>query len=695
MTRLAIPALVVAMLTTGAGAVLAQKAGGSVVVIMDGSGSMWGTLPGGRGAKFELAREALRERLPALEKSVNLGLVTFGRSCGGVQIARPVARMKTSELLAPLAKFNPRGKGPLTDALRRTAQSIDPQTRSSIVLIHDGTDNCRQDVCAEAKRIAKSHPTLSINMVSLGMDEEDMLSMTCVVESTGGEAYLAGDAKGVGVAISQAVKVAIRQATQGRESVSDAAEPTDKPLPAKKTGPPRLRVVATMGKDTGVVSDKVQWRVFKPDLDGKLVLDVVEQRFTAPIDPGRYTVEARLGLARASLQVDVGKIGETVANVNLNAGRLNVRAPRRQQAASPPVVIDGADPNAAPDSAIETAPPALAMEPGGVVLVYRRNEAPSGENADLPVWISEQSNAQTVLPAGDYRIVGINGTTRQHQEVALKAGARQSVDILQRTGRLQLSAEVSSEDQATPTRGFLDDIVYHVAVDDPDADNGRREVVRSVAPRPVFDLPAGTYYVTARLGLASSEKRVAVGAGDSIELALPLAVGIINVSTDLKGVAQSADLPLMYRVFRPQLGGGETEDTGQKFEQVAMSGARSNKFVLPAGPYRVTAELGARNIKGVQDLQVGAGSIQDVKLTLDAGSVSLKLSDRLAQAYGQSYWEVTDANGHTVWRTNQSTPKGLLAPGRYKVTCEKQNRTYSGIFDLASGETRVLELGRN
>ena len=54
----------------------------------------------------------------------------------------------------------------------------------------------------------------------------------------------------------------------------------------------------------------------------------------------------------------------------------------------------------------------------------------------------------------------------------------------------------------------LADVVFQVFEDDPDAPQGRRELMRSAAARPSFSLPAGTYYVVARHGAAEARERL-------------------------------------------------------------------------------------------------------------------------------------------------------------------------------------------
>src|SRR5436853_5232996 len=64
----------------------------SMVIVLDGSGSMWGTLEGVRVSKFAMARDAIRRGLAAVSPQTRVGLASFGHrrgDCGDVEVIRP------------------------------------------------------------------------------------------------------------------------------------------------------------------------------------------------------------------------------------------------------------------------------------------------------------------------------------------------------------------------------------------------------------------------------------------------------------------------------------------------------------------------------------------------------------------------------------------------------------------------------
>ncbi len=94
----------------------------------------------------------------------------------------------------------------------------------------------------------------------------------------------------------------------------------------------------------------------------------------------------------------------------------------------------------------------------------------------------------------------------------------------------------------------------------------------------------------------------------------------------------------------------------------------------------------------MQDLDLSSGEDRDVLLNFLAGDVKLRVSDGQGRAITGQFWEVLDSNGALVWRTQQGSPRGLLAPGRYNVRCETRKGTVEGAFVVAAGDAKTVEL---
>lgn len=117
-----------------------------ILIIFDGSGSMWGGLEAERTIKLAAAREALQALLPRIAPGTRVGLASFGhRRKGDCSDAEVIVRPDVNtleQIRAALTQLNPKGKGPLTLALKEAANAIGAESGGTIILIHDGPDNC-------------------------------------------------------------------------------------------------------------------------------------------------------------------------------------------------------------------------------------------------------------------------------------------------------------------------------------------------------------------------------------------------------------------------------------------------------------------------------------------------------------------------------------------------------------------------
>ena len=112
--------------------------------------------------------------------------MSFGQrrraDCSDVEVVTP-PEAGPGERIAGLAdKLNPRGKGPVALAIREAAKQVPAGTAASIILLHDGPDNCQQDPCAAAAEVAKANPKLVIDVIGIGLEKADAQRMACVAE---------------------------------------------------------------------------------------------------------------------------------------------------------------------------------------------------------------------------------------------------------------------------------------------------------------------------------------------------------------------------------------------------------------------------------------------------------------------------------------------------------------------------------
>ena len=624
------------------------------MILLDGSGSMWGRFASDKRSKFEVAQSILQEALPRIRPDVRLGFASFGHrrrgNCSDAEVISEPLAGDREPVMTPLAKLSPTGKGPLVLGLRKTAAAIGEATPSTIILIHDDVDNCGQDLCGNATSIARANPGLVVHVIGIGLDKAKLAKMSCLPRLTGGKLFDAQDAAGLASSVDQVLKLANLEPIPEAEKAKEAA---DSEAAAKKlapNAPPGLYLSAGLGPESATLESPVHWLIKKAGPDGEAVDDVrapslVEKK----IDPGSYIVTARLGLASVEQNVEVQPDEPTQVRINLNAGVLRMLA--RPAKGGP---------------TLSTA----------VFTVTPLDE--DGKKASVPLWIGREARPEIVLPAGEYAVSAEDGLGRQEQTVKIEPATGTTFDARLATGRLELSAaRGSSNDPGAPVSEGVTYIIYE---DDPDSPGGRREVTRSAASSPTFILPAGTYYITVRTDGAEARDQIAIGAGDVVRRTLPLGLSRLQLSATLDRAAPPSDLPLTYSVVRLD---GESKE-------VVRTASAQPQLELSAGRYRLEAELGTTNVKAAGEIALRAGQDQKAALRLQAGEVTLRLQPG---AGNDVFWEIKNAQNQTVFRSGKPHPTTLLAPGRYTVEAETSDRQLSAAFELKAGETRSLEIG--
>lgn len=641
----------------------------AVMIVFDGSGSMWGRIDGDRLSRLQAARDALRRALPALSADTRVGLASFGHrrkgDCSDVETLVAPAARDVEALMGALDRLNPRGKGPLALAVREAAKVLGDLGGGSatVILIHDGPDNCQQDACAAAAEIAKAQPGLVIHTVGLGLEAEDARKMACVAAATGGRTYDARD----GAAIDEAVAAALKlvHPMPGR-----TARPAPAPTPAARperpaaapagavssrepAAPPGLDLAAVLTADGPPIDAPVHWRVLKADGNGPPLLEADAPRLVRALAPATYTVEARLGLATARQRITVTDKPASPVRVPLDAGVVTPAARAHKDGG----IVEGATYSI------------REVKPGA-------GTTGKGAGVGRTLWIGRSGGSDIVLPTGTYIVRAETGGVVRDETVALAAGARKTLDMVMGTGQLVLGAALSDDGPA------LDAVTFIVTEDDPDSPRGLREVARSAAARPELVLPAGTYYVTARTASAEARQRIAVGAGDVVKRTIPLGVSRLSVATHLDVPQGARRPPILTRVVRADGDRGEA----------ARSAVADPAFLLPAGRYRVLSQAGQQNVRAERSIEIKPR--EDARLAVDfnAAHVALKVRDGASTALDQ-YWEVRDAAGEVVWRTTQSEVRMTLAPGRYTASVEWRGRRLETSFDVARGDHRTVLVG--
>ena len=252
-------------------------------MVLDVSNSMWGQIEGR--SKIEIAREVIADIIAEWNPSVDLGLVAYGHrregDCSDIETVIPVGPVDPQSFVATVNKLVPRGKTPLTEAVRQAAETLSYRdVPATVVLVSDGIESCRADPCALAREFEQGGVAFTAHVVGFDVARaEDQAQLRCIAENTGGKFFSASTADELAMAM---------------ESVSA--------LPV-----PPLITLEALDEAGGVpVADPgLHWTVVALDREETVVTEGIESRPELPLAPGRYFVRATLADRAGAVEFDV------------------------------------------------------------------------------------------------------------------------------------------------------------------------------------------------------------------------------------------------------------------------------------------------------------------------------------------------------------------------------------------------------
>jgi hypothetical protein len=114
---------------------------GRVVLVLDGSNSMWGRIDGTE--KIVVARDVLTQVLSELPADLQIGLAAYGHrregACDDIEILLPVGDHDRAVVASAIRGVQPRGMTPITGALQLVADALeDADGPTHLVLVSDG-----------------------------------------------------------------------------------------------------------------------------------------------------------------------------------------------------------------------------------------------------------------------------------------------------------------------------------------------------------------------------------------------------------------------------------------------------------------------------------------------------------------------------------------------------------------------------
>lgn len=307
-----------AMPTLAAGLSLgAAQAAERAIIVLDASGSMWGQIDGE--AKITIARQTLTRVLDGIPAETELGLIAYGHrkkgECTDIELIVPAGPGTAAAITGAVNALKPKGKTPLTDAVRQAADALRyTEDKATVILITDGLETCDADPCALGKALEESGVDFTAHVVGFGLSDKEGREVACLATETGGVYLQAANADELVDALGKTV----------------AAAPPPPPV-ASLTAPATVPMTSEFqigGEGPGEPGDRIQLVAAgadpatapvlrhvgaKPDADGAL-----RATMEAPGRAGKYVLRyysATTGGVIAEATIDVTPIGVSVAAV--------------------------------------------------------------------------------------------------------------------------------------------------------------------------------------------------------------------------------------------------------------------------------------------------------------------------------------------------------------------------------------------
>ena len=281
------PALLAsALLLATASVAASEPQQARTIIVMDGSGSMWGQIDGR--PKFEIARETVADVVGKLPANQTLGLIAYGHrrkgDCKDIELIVPPAPGTSGKVLNAVNDMRFLGMTPLSEAVRQAAQALrHTEQAATVVLVTDGLETCNLDPCAVANELEKSGVNFTAHVIGFGLTRDEGAKVACLATNTGGRYLQASD----GAALSAALRQAVSEPAPAKPAATlsaPASAPMGSRVAIKWTGP--------AGKlDTVAIVEQVEGKPTTHDY--AYVKDGNPLTLTMPGEPGAYTLQYR------------------------------------------------------------------------------------------------------------------------------------------------------------------------------------------------------------------------------------------------------------------------------------------------------------------------------------------------------------------------------------------------------------------
>ncbi|HEY9010374.1 MAG TPA: VWA domain-containing protein, partial [Devosia sp.] len=427
-----------------------------VMLVLDASGSMWAQLGGV--ARITTVRQGLDTAMNELPPGLSIGLTTFGHrqkgACGDIEVLTRPAEDGAAITYAA-GGIIPKGRSDIANSLRQAAEALDYKAqKSTVIVLTDGLDTCGGDPCAVAGELEQSGKDFTAHVLGFGLSEVEARQLACIADQTGGQ-YVAIDNGNLGISLKTLLY-----------SVANVEMPPPPPEPLAINFDPEL----LLAEGGPAVEDgaEVNWEIRRGDeyVDGGFGVN-----YQTLLQPGDYTVRARLGSVVAETSITADMFELAAPTLVLNAAKLTIR----------PVEAPGGEANG--NATVSTT-------------------FGNGEST------SNYGEATLYVPAGELTISARIGQGEATDVLTVSAGEVLTHEIVVAVGHVMLNAFYVPGFQVDDSN-----LSFNVVGAEADIQGYRRDFGSAYGADAAFDLSPGRYVAIASLGDVRFEQPFTVTAG--------------------------------------------------------------------------------------------------------------------------------------------------------------------------------------
>jgi len=647
-----------------------------VMLVLDASGSMWGQI--NSEAKISIARRVIQDLLSDWDDRIELGLSVYGHrrkaDCNDIEVLVPVGKDTKGKILSAINTISPKGKTPLSQAVKLAAQSLKyTEEMATVILISDGEETCEADPCALGISLEETGVDFTTHVIGFDVEKNQSAGLECLAKNTGGFYASAKDAGTLKAALETTV-------VEVKKQVSP-------PVVTKPTMPAGIKFTALYKMDGPEYKGDINWQILslQTDLNGKREKIVSQHRGKSGhifknLPVGKFMVSTELSDARyirREFEFSVAPDSSKEIKLPLNIGTVRFDALIRQGGKSFPDDL------------------------GWSILDPKKDL--SGKQHKLTDFWRVKSGRLFILPVGTWDVTGVFADARYigiKKQIIVPPAGEEAHEFVFNVARVRFDAKL-----AKTVGAYGGDIGWSVMSIKKNLSGSRTKLADfwRVKSGSLFWLPNGEWFVKGVVPdfrYITVQQTISLSPGDEVPFEFIFNAAHVKLEVGLSDTSEAHKGDLAWTILSPQ-----KDLAGNHQKLTAFWRYKTGSVVLlPAGEWLVKSFLADYKHVGTNlSLTVSPGVDQSIKAIYNAGNIRIDVTSGDAPWKGQVAWNIylpeKDLAGNqkkitSGWRV---APKSqtFLPMGNYEIEVfnpDNKAQKGSGSFEIISGEIKIISV---